>query len=127
MDKPMIGRNDDIHGNSNIHIEVTGGKSAGAIVAWVQVELQDGRIFSTMGSAKLDPEDKWNAEIGEHLAVGRALNHLGSRMIRRADGLVTEADNLRADRKTKPTDRQVKKARKQAAKAAQAREKRIAN
>ena len=40
------------------------------------------------GCARRDPHDKYNAEIGRQLALGRALEDAGKRITKRANGLV---------------------------------------
>lgn len=46
------------------------------------------------------PEDKSNPEIGEMLALGRALSSLGRRLERRAQGLTKHADDIKKMKET---------------------------
>jgi hypothetical protein len=54
------------------------------------------RIIVSTGVAKCDPSDKQSDEIGASLAIGRALETLGRKTVKRANGLVKHQDDVRA-------------------------------
>lgn len=93
-----IGRRDNIAGEVPIQIVVLGGKEARGVVAHASAFIgtcNDAVSYEVSAGSRLDDSDTYDCEIGELLAVGRALKHLGSRMTKRAHGLVEERDNLR--------------------------------
>ncbi len=54
-----------------------------------------GKTYTGSGSAKRDPVDKADKRLGELLAYGRALDSLGRKIMREANGLVKHHDDLR--------------------------------
>jgi len=58
-------------------------------------------LATAEGSSKRDPGDKYDESIGVDLAVGRALEALGRRLQRRADGKVRAASEARRVREEK--------------------------
>jgi len=55
------------------------------------------------GTARKNPEDKNNKEIGSRLAIGRALSSIGKRLTRQGWGLVKHAEDI-SHMKHKPYD-----------------------
>lgn len=55
-------------------------------------------LFDGYGSSSRDNEDKPNAEIGELLALSRALENVSAKIRKRANGLVRNVDNERAQK-----------------------------
>jgi len=53
-------------------------------------------IASVVTESHRDPIDKYNGEIGFDLALGRALQALGRKIEKRANGLVKHQDDIRA-------------------------------
>lgn len=47
------------------------------------------------GVAKKDPKDRYNPEAGALLAMGRAIESLGSALVKRGNGLVKQADDIK--------------------------------
>lgn len=60
-----------------------------------------GRLFEVNASAKKHPIDREDQRIGELYAMGRALERMGKKMQKLADGYVREADNVRHDKEQK--------------------------
>lgn len=56
------------------------------------------------GSAKRDPCDRNDRDVGADLATARALRKLAGRLERRANGAVKQADYVRADRQRRQRD-----------------------
>lgn len=54
-----------------------------------------GKTFSSTGTAKLDPKDKFDEQIGLELAYGRALRKLGQRLLAEGNRGVHEKDKAR--------------------------------
>ena len=56
------------------------------------------RVFTVNASAKKHPIDREDERIGELYAMGRALERMGQKMQKLANGYVREADNVRKDK-----------------------------
>jgi hypothetical protein len=67
--------------------------------------------LSVTASAKKETGDKFNPNIGTKLAAGRALEKLGLKLQKQANGLVTQEENLRKNKliKKEPVKRLRKK------------------
>jgi hypothetical protein len=73
-----------------------------ATVATVELIGDNEETITTVtGSSVRAPGDKHNAEIAVHLAVGRAFEKLGRKLVRRGNGLVKAADNIAADKRAR--------------------------
>lgn len=64
----------------------------------------DGDLLVT-GKAKRDPQDEPNRVLASELAIGRALEQLSQRYLRRANGYVKHGDDMRAQRKVQKARR----------------------
>jgi hypothetical protein len=70
--------------------------SSEATIAMIAITYPDGVTHTWTGTAKRDPEDKFNAEVGTKLALSRAFRSAASQLDRQANGLVKNIeDNLR--------------------------------
>jgi hypothetical protein len=76
-----------------INLEVIGTRDA--TIAGVDLLLHD-EIFSADGTAKREPRDEDNREVAELLALGRALESLSNKLLKRANGLIKHQDDMRA-------------------------------
>lgn len=65
-----------------------------ATIAELSVEI-DGVTHSWAGTAKRDPLDEYNEQIGERLAVGRAFEKAARQLLRQGNGFVKSADDNR--------------------------------
>lgn len=82
-----------------------------ATIAILYIEI-DGQEMEFAGTSKRDPSDKHNPEVGQKLAIGRALSKAGRRLERQANGLVACADHNRqqsieAAKRPKPAEAEV--------------------
>ena len=73
-------------------IRVTSGDTATIVTIFVKV---GDRMVEVTGEAKRTPGDKNRPEVGVKLATGRALERLGRKLQREANGLVRHADQIR--------------------------------
>lgn len=81
-----------VFGESRIQTEII--SSPTATIAIVQCWLGNDFIEVT-GTAKRDNEDSYDREIGEKLALGRALESLSKKLLRQANGKVKCAEDNR--------------------------------
>lgn len=82
--------------NEELAASVSVVSSSEATIATVTITDNDGITHTWTGTAKRDPEDKFNAEVGTKLALSRAFRSAASQLGRQADGLVKNIeDNLR--------------------------------
>jgi hypothetical protein len=75
-----------------------------------EIDLFPEDSYSAGGLALKGPGDTFNQEVGEKLAVGRALVNLGNRLIREANGKVKHHDDMREQKKRQAEAREVKRA-----------------
>jgi len=76
---------------------ITPGRNA--TIAHVSITYEDShghQWVNTVGEAICHPDDKPNKDVGGELALGRALEAAGRRLVRRANGKVKHADQMRA-------------------------------
>lgn len=78
---------------TNAFVEII--ESHNATVAEVEINIAD-RHWMVAADAKKHPEDRNDHRIGELYAVGRAMEILGKRMQKLADGYVKEADDVKS-------------------------------
>ena len=62
------------------------------------------QVISTSASSKRDPVDKFDIEVGRNLAVGRAFEKLGKKLIRRANGKTRHNDEVRKAKENHPSN-----------------------
>lgn len=70
--------------------------SKGIVLTQLSLEMDSFHLIEVVGSAKCDPEDEFNPEIGARLALGRALRKLGRELLSEAHGEVHRRDKIRA-------------------------------
>jgi hypothetical protein len=65
----------------------------GVAIATAQISVT-GEFISASGVSKRHPDDKFSPTVAENLAVGRALESLGKKLQKRADGIVKQSDDI---------------------------------
>lgn len=76
------------------------------------VEIQNHILeIDAVGVAKRDPKDRARKEIGYNLAFGRALENLGKKIEKKANGLVKHNDDMRQAHKEISTKKSKKKSK----------------
>lgn len=68
-------------------------------IDWFYNDIVDGGIETVTASAKKDPHDKFDPEIARDLALGRALQKLGRRLEKRANGRIKHNDEVRTSKR----------------------------
>lgn len=69
-----------------------------ATIAGAAINIE-GTTYSADGTSKRDPHDDDDPEIAELLAIGRALETLGLKLQKRANGLIKHNDDMREYKK----------------------------
>ena len=77
-------------------IQATVVLDAHAVVSHVTVYTRYSGEYISTASSKVHGEDDFNPQTGELYALGRALEKLGHKMIKQADGLVANDDHNKA-------------------------------
>lgn len=88
----------------NINIVFDGSGMSNRDVAIVVLEMEG---LQVSGTAKRDPRDEPNEDIGQRLAMARAFQALGYRLERQARGLIKHADEVALVKSVRRHDRQV--------------------
>lgn len=65
-----------------------------ATVAGAAIEVA-GEVYAGEGTSKRDPKDTFDPEIADLLAIGRALEVISQKMLKRASGLIKHQDDMR--------------------------------
>ena len=65
----------------------------------VNITTDDGDIVLGHGVARLNPEDKFDPEIGQELAIARAFESVARRQMRRVNGAIKHAEDMARERK----------------------------
>lgn len=65
-----------------------------ATIAGIVVNIE-GTQYAADGTAKREPHDEDDAEIAALLAIGRALENLSNKILKRANGMVKHNDDMK--------------------------------
>jgi len=80
-----------------VDVSITVMEDSNVVVA-VADYVSESFPHSATGSSKRDPSDKYDREVGVNLAIGRALENLSKRLIRKAEGITKHHDDVRNDK-----------------------------